>query len=81
MAENRKAPRRRVLKAGTIIFSDARASCTIRNISDLGAALEVAGPLGIPHEFNLTIDSDHTTRQCRVVWRTERRIGVKFECV
>ncbi|RTL75065.1 MAG: hypothetical protein EKK35_23605 [Bradyrhizobiaceae bacterium] len=52
--------------------------CTIRNLSDTGAALEVVSPLGIPHEFDLIVEADSTTRQCRVVWRKERRIGVTF---
>lgn len=79
MNEGRKAPRHRVLKAGTISFGGAGISCTVRNFSDTGAALDVTSPIGIPHEFNLIIEADNTTRQCRVVWRKERRIGVTFE--
>ena len=67
------------MKAGTISFDGAGISCTVRNLSDIGAALEVVSLLGIPTEFDLIIESDNTTRRCRVVWRKERRIGVTFE--
>ncbi len=80
MEEVRRAPRHRVLKAGTIAFGGgAGISCTIRNLSETGAALEVISPIGIPQEFDLVIEADHLTRQCRVVWRKERRIGVTFQ--
>jgi len=79
MDEGRRAPRHRVLKAGTIAFGGgAGISCTVRNLSDTGAALEVSSPIGIPQEFELVIEADHSARQCRVVWRRERRIGVTF---
>jgi hypothetical protein len=40
--------------------------------------LDVTSPIGIPPEFILVIEVDNSTRQCRVVWRRERRIGVAF---
>jgi hypothetical protein len=78
MDEKRKTPRHRVLKAGTIAFSGAGISCTVRNLSDTGAALDVVSPVGIPSEFDLIIEAEHATRRCRVVWRKEHRIGVGF---
>lgn len=80
MDEGRKAARRRVLKAGTITFGGgAGISCTVRNLSDTGAALDVISPIGIPQQFVLVVEADDVTRQCRVVWRKERRIGIAFE--
>jgi hypothetical protein len=80
MAEKRSAPRHRVLKAGTISFGGgAGISCTARNVSHVGAALDVVSPVGIPQEFDLVIKTEKSTRQCRVVWRKERRIGVIFK--
>jgi hypothetical protein len=38
--EHRIAPRRRVLKAGSISFGGGAIDCTVRNISDTGAALD-----------------------------------------
>lgn len=80
MEEHRATPRQRVLKAGTISFNgDAGISCTVRNLSATGAALEVASPLGIPNHFTLVFDGDRRARACHIVWRKERRIGVAFD--
>jgi hypothetical protein len=77
MEENRTAPRRRTLKAGTISFGGGAIDCTVRNFSDAGAALDVVSPVGIPERFTLLMEADQ--RHCRVVWRKEKRIGVRFE--
>jgi hypothetical protein len=80
MEGNRIAPRRRVLKAGSIgLGSGGAIDCTVRNISETGAALEVATPLYIPDRFTLFVQADQLKRACRVVWRKERRMGVTFE--
>jgi hypothetical protein len=79
MVEKRFAARHRVLKAGRIEFSGSVIDCTIRNVSDAGAALDVSSPMGIPVSFTLVLVSDGRRFQCRVIWRKERRIGVTFE--
>jgi PilZ domain len=79
MDENRKAVRRRVLKSATIEFDHGAFSCGVRNLSELGAALDVPSSVGIPHEFQLVIQADQVTRNCRVIWRKENRIGVTFQ--
>ncbi len=76
--EHRVSPRHRVLKAGTIEFGGGAIDCTIRNLSERGAALEVASPVGIPDQFDLVILAEHLHRCCRVIWRKEKRIGVAF---
>lgn len=78
LENNRAAPRQRVLKAGVIEFSGGTIDCVVRNVSETGAALEVASPVGIPSEFNLLISGDRTHQRCQVVWRKEKRIGVRF---
>jgi hypothetical protein len=77
--EHRIATRRRVLKAGSISFGGGTIDCTVRNISDTGAALEVVTPLFIPDRFKLIVQSDGLDRPCHVVWRRERRMGVAFD--
>ncbi len=79
MAENRRTYRRRVLKSATIEFDRSAFSCAVRNMSEFGAALDVPSSLGIPHEFQLVIETNQVTRQCRVIWRKENRIGVTFD--
>ena len=76
--EHRIAPRRRFLKAGRISFGGGAAfDCTVRNLSETGAALEVISPVGIPERFTLVIEADHLHVPCRVI--KEKRIGVRFE--
>lgn len=77
MIENRAAPRHRVFKHGSITFDGGGFDCTVKNLSSSGAGLEVAGP--VPESFTLVIASDHFTRRCRPVWRSEKRVGVAFE--
>ena len=79
MNEHRIAPRRRLLKAGTIEFGGGGIDCTVRNLSETGASLEVVTPLFIPDRFTLFVPSDHFKRPCHIVWRKEKRIGVAFE--
>jgi hypothetical protein len=77
--EKRIAPRRRVLKAGSIVFDGGAVRCTVRNRSATGAALDVETPLFIPDHFRLTVEGEHLDQPCRVVWRKERHIGVAFD--
>ncbi|MEY9106686.1 hypothetical protein ABH999_002882 [Bradyrhizobium yuanmingense] len=78
MDERRDKARHRVLKAGTIEFGGGAIDCTVRNLSDTGAALDVASPVGIPDHFTLFVQADGAHRTCTVVWRKEKRIGVRF---
>jgi hypothetical protein len=78
--EKRASPRHRVLKQGTIAFRGGGGiDCMVRNISQTGARLEVATPVGLPDSFTLVIATDHFLRDCRAVWSIEKRVGVAFE--
>jgi hypothetical protein len=79
MEKTRTAPRRRTLKAGTIEFGGGGIDCTVRNISETGAALEVVTPLFIPDRFTLFVPSEQLKRLCRIAWRKQKRIGVTFD--
>ena len=80
MIEKRAFPRHRVLKQGTISFrGGGRIDCTVRNISQGGARLDVATPFGLHGSFILMIAADHFKRDCRAVWNIEERVGVAFE--
>jgi PilZ domain len=78
MNDNRRVARHRVLKGAKIAFGRASIiDVTMRNISDRGACLRVASPVGIPDTFNLVM-VDGQKRPCRLVWRKEKEIGVEF---
>jgi PilZ domain len=80
MEERRKAPRHRTYKAAHSAFLDHAAAIdrVVRNLSDTGASLEVASPMGIPDTFDLVLEGDDSVRRCRVIWRKETKIGVEF---
>jgi PilZ domain len=67
-----------MLKAAFIVVTDKapKLECTVRNISETGAALEVSTTFGIPAQFDVIIDG--VRHHCRQVWRTGTKIGVTF---
>jgi hypothetical protein len=79
MDERRNITRQRVLKTGAIEFGGSAIDCTVRNLSKIGAALDVPSPVGIPDKFDLVIPTDALRFACRVVWRKAQRIGVRFD--
>jgi len=79
MDEQRITSRRRILKAGSIAFAGSEIACTVRNLSETGAALDVVTPLFIPDRFTLVVSSEQLKRPCHIVWRREKRIGVAFD--
>jgi hypothetical protein len=80
MTEKRTVPRHRVLKRGTLAFSGGGGlDCTVRNISQAGARIDIASPVGVPQGFTLVIQADHFMRRCHTVWSSEQRIGVAFD--
>jgi hypothetical protein len=49
--ERRAIIRNRVLKAGTIEFDGGAVNCMVRNMTELGAMLDVASSVGIPDDL------------------------------
>jgi hypothetical protein len=78
--ESRRAPRHKVLKGAKISFHQLMTStdCTVRNLSDTGACLVVNSQVGVPDDFDLVLDSDHSVKRCHVEWRAGTKIGVSF---
>ena len=80
MIERRTAIRHRVFKQGTLAFSGGGgADCTVRNLSESGARVEIASPVGLPASFTLVIAADRFMRHCHAVWSADRRIGLAFD--
>jgi hypothetical protein len=69
----------RTNEAGTVEIGGGAIDCTVRNLSQTGAALDVASRVGIPDEFVLIVPSGALRFACRVVWRKAGRIGIKFD--
>jgi hypothetical protein len=50
----------------------------VENITGGGACLKLASTFGVPEIFDLTFEHGRTRRLCRVVWRTNNKLGVAF---
>jgi len=79
MSERRKQERQPSKDSAQIVFDepDSTMDCTIRDISDDGACVEVSNTRLIPSLFTLVLASG-ARRFCQVAWRTRNRVGVKF---
>ena len=77
--DRRQAKRKRVLKGARILIPALGISvdCAVRDLSEDGACLILTAPVGVTDSFELAL-YDGTIRQCTVVWRTSRRLGVSF---
>jgi hypothetical protein len=78
--ERRRQRRARTLKSARILFNQHHSviDCTVRNMSPTGACLNVESALGIPEQFDVMFEADHTVRPCRMIWHKEKQIGVEF---
>jgi diguanylate cyclase (GGDEF)-like protein len=80
MDERRANQRGRTLLGGKIVFNGGRSTidCQVRNLSDEGACLEVVSQAGIPTQFQLALAGDREPRDCKLIWQSDRRMGVSF---
>ncbi len=77
----RKSLRRQFGYPGLMQFGDGGLSnaCVIVDMSETGAQLEVPAGAEVPTEFSLLIGGNaNVRRQCRVVWRSGNKLGVRF---
>ena len=65
MDNRRERDRQRTLKSGKIVFNHKTSvvDCTVRNLSDTGACLQVGSAVGIPEIFDLLIPVDQTVEE------------------
>ncbi|WEZ82156.1 sensor domain-containing diguanylate cyclase [Rhizobium sp. 32-5/1] len=72
--------RRRVLKAGTIVFNDRRSSidCTVKSFGSDSAGLQVSSSAGIPSEFVLSIKGEGFETRCHVIAQDRQHLEVAF---
>ena len=72
--------RRRVLKAGQILFNGRTSviDCTVRSLSDEGAGLDVISSTMVPKKFELTIKADDFEKPCKITSHSEKHIEVAF---
>jgi hypothetical protein len=78
MEEKRKYPRSEINEPAYVSSGGSVMSCTVRNISPEGAAIDVENPAFVPPRFRLVMANDSSVRECRVVWIQRNRIGLTF---
>jgi hypothetical protein len=79
--EHRQNKRRFILHGARIVLADGSVleDCRIIDISGTGARLQVKDLGAVPDQFVLLLSYDgHLRRQCSVVWRSEKTIGIEF---
>jgi len=81
MTDRRKDDRMSTHRRGVIKFGPAgqELSCTVDDLTMVGAGLHVGTTFGLPKVFRLTVDGEIETKHCRVVWTDGKRVGVSFE--
>jgi hypothetical protein len=83
MDDKRASARQRTLKSGKIVFASGSFTidCIIRNLSELGARLQVPRAVAIPDHFSLVEVETGRTRQAHALWRRGGLMGVRFDKV
>lgn len=78
MPERRGSPRTNVQWPARLSFSGKSFDCTLRNISETGAAVSLAAAKSAPDMVTLVITGKPGQRLARVVWRTSDSLGLQF---
>jgi hypothetical protein len=78
MEEKRKHPRTEINEPAYVSSAGSVMSCTVRNISADGAAIDVANPAFVPTRFRLVMAKDSSVRECSIAWIQDKRIGLTF---
>jgi hypothetical protein len=77
---NRKKPRRQLRYRAWIQdeVGGPNRLCHLEDVSEGGARLRIEDGATIPAAFNLLLNEQATARPCRVVWRTDTEVGLRF---
>lgn len=78
--DGRRTDRTRTFIAARILFNKGlmQVDCTVRNLSEGGAKLEVSHAVALPDEFDLHMPQRASTRRVRMCWRSADHCGVAF---
>lgn len=75
----RQESRQPVFRHGRIVLSGGgTADCTIIDVSESGARIQLDGAKNIPELVTLKIIATGAARRARVMWRTENQAGLAF---
>ncbi len=57
----------------------ANRRCHLEDVSEGGARLRVEDSAGIPAVFSLLLSEGGVARPCRVIWRSDSEVGLRFD--
>ena len=72
--------RTKIAKGALLFFTGQTGafSCTIRDVTNLGAGARLEGLNLLPLDFDLSFDNFRTIRKSKMVWREGDFAGVQF---
>lgn len=78
--ERRFGVRSRTFKKTQVVLleQDSVFDAILRNLSRTGAKLDLPEVLHIPQEFRMRLVAENIDRNCKVVWRKPREMGIVF---
>jgi hypothetical protein len=53
-------------------------ACSVRDVTNLGASIRLDALSVVPSEFAISFDRFRTMRSCRLIWRHDDIVGVRF---
>jgi hypothetical protein len=79
--ERRSIGRTKISKGALLFFSEKTGvcSCTVRDVTNLGAGVHTQDLTVAPIDFALSFDNFRTVRMCRLIWRQSNFLGVAFK--
>jgi hypothetical protein len=80
-ALERRAIARTTINRDALLFfrgESGPSPCCIRNITNLGAGIQLDGTTVVPDEFDISFDRFRTRRVCRLIWSRGDFVGVAF---
>lgn len=81
VVDRRAVERTNILKGALLSFSKKAGvhSCSVRDITNLGAGFRAQNLQIMPLNFELSFDGFRTGRTCRPIWRQDKFFGVALE--
>jgi hypothetical protein len=78
--EARRSLRVRTFLQARVTYGDGAmsTSCTVNQLSDVGARLNISGACSLPETFEVAIPQRNIARRARLVWRKDDQAGVDF---
>lgn len=78
MEEKRRHRRTDIDEPAYVSAGGSVMSCTVRNISLEGAAIDVENAAFVPPRFRLVMANNSSVRECKIAWIQKNRIGLSF---